>query len=84
MTESKAPRWGRRIGILILLALVAIQFIPVGEGTTNPPEARGERAAPGEGSGCGTGSATWWQISDGLEPPLSRRRASRPPLPPAW
>ncbi|MHC4937839.1 MAG: heme-binding domain-containing protein [Planctomycetota bacterium] len=37
MTDSKAPHWGRRIGILILLALVAIQFIPVGEGTTNPP-----------------------------------------------
>ena len=37
MSEDRSRHWGRRIGIIILLALVAIQFVPVGDGLTNPP-----------------------------------------------
>ncbi|MHC4450834.1 MAG: heme-binding domain-containing protein [Planctomycetota bacterium] len=36
MSKDGSGHWGRRIGILILVALVAIQFIPVGKGITNP------------------------------------------------
>ena len=37
MSKADSTQWGRRIGIAMLLSLVAIQFIPVGEGVSNPP-----------------------------------------------
>ena len=37
MSEEGSSRWSRRIGIAMLLVLVAIQFVPIGEGISNPP-----------------------------------------------
>jgi len=41
LSEDRSPRWGRRIGIAILLLFVAIQFVPFGEGATNPAVTQG-------------------------------------------
>ena len=40
MSEARSSPWMRRIALALLLVFVAIQFVPVGEGRTNPEGGR--------------------------------------------